>query len=87
MSSLNPLDPDRIDKVLTAILQACRRNMLDGPFYRPRVLENLNALAMATATILEGTGDSQAQDFFNTALAQCRESLRRDRASFLGHNN
>lgn len=76
MDPQTALDEERIWKLAKRILFALRTNYLAGPVSRDRVYEALNALAFATATVLAGASDSQAQEFFSEALAKNLEAMK-----------
>jgi hypothetical protein len=62
------LDRDRIERLMGQILLPIRENYIKGPIHKDRVYEALNALAVATAVTLAGTGDEEAYTFFTKAL-------------------
>jgi hypothetical protein len=66
------LNRERIEKVSAPILEAIRSNCVEGPASRMRVYENLNALALAVALVLEGADDPAADAFFEQAVTTNR---------------
>lgn len=70
--SAEPLDRQRVEEVCTEILRVIQANYLRGPISRDRVLEALNALAIATAFVIKGADDAngEARRFFAKALEQ-----------------
>jgi hypothetical protein len=66
------LDRERIEWLMAAILTPIRENYQLGPVSRDRCFEALNALAAATAIVIEGSDGpgGQAEQFFHKALAQ-----------------
>jgi hypothetical protein len=81
MDPQTALDEQRIEELAKAIMLALRTNYLAGPVSRDRVYEALNALAFATATLLAGAADSEAEEFFAQALAKNLQAIK------ASHNN
>jgi hypothetical protein len=66
------LDHKRVEKVSLPMLEAIRDNCREGPTSRMRVYENLNALALAVALVLEGADDPEADAFFENTVRDAR---------------
>jgi hypothetical protein len=65
---IRQLDTKRVESVLMPIMQAIWAHYQVGPVARERVMECLNALAIAVATVCDGTEDPVAYEFFIDAL-------------------
>lgn len=72
MIDVMKLDQDRVQELIKALLEPIRGDMEEGPVGRERIFEALNALAVATACVLNATGedsvDEIAGEFFREAL-------------------
>ena len=69
MKTDDELDRERTTKIVNALMLPLLANFKQGPQSRERTLEALNALAIAAAFIIQGTGDEEhAHMFFEKAL-------------------
>jgi hypothetical protein len=68
----------RTGRLARMILLPIRENYLRGPASRDRAYEALNALAATAGTVLAGC-DETAETWFQTALAQQIDRIRRAR--------
>lgn len=66
------MNKDRVEWLTQHIFEKIMENMEAGPTSRFRVWESLNALAICAATVLNGTEDPRAYQFFQDALAKMR---------------
>jgi hypothetical protein len=70
------LDRERVSRLAENILHVIKANYEAGPIHRTRVLESLNALAIASAAILQGCNDIDADDFFLRALFRQKKAIK-----------
>lgn len=76
-----PLDPGRVEELTMEILKLIKINFEVGPAPdRMRVYEALNALGIAAGTIIGGTEDPEALDFFSTAMFNQMQEVSIDHA-------
>jgi hypothetical protein len=59
---------DRITEMTEAILTIVQQHYQRGPTHRDRVLEAVNALAIASAVAIKGTESEQVMRFFQEAF-------------------
>lgn len=83
MTDLNELDQKRIEDLSVALLREIRANYRLGPVSRDRVYEALNALAFATATVLQGARSTnldvdELYNFWQRALQMQLADLERN---------
>lgn len=77
------LDQKRIEDLSVALLEDIRANYRLGPVSRDRVYEALNALAFATATVLQGAQSTGVDvdelcNFWQRALRMQLADLKRN---------
>ena len=64
-----PIDEERVNRIIEPILVALRENYIAGPMSRDRVYESLNALAFCAAWVIRGCDrDPDAILFFSKAF-------------------
>jgi hypothetical protein len=77
---MNELDQETVERLTVEIMQVLKPHLEKEPKTRMLVYESLNALAVAAGTMIAGTMDPVALNFFNEALFTQMQSIVLDEA-------